>query len=283
VPSFAQANPNVELSEELERAVFRALEKDPEYRYPMMKDFSQALLKTPEGRTARARISSIRDEDVESVAARVENTNYPRSTDGGTAMFGSPGAPGSIDDVEVPTHSSKGMVVGVLLALLALLGGGAYYFAGRDRPSGMADAAPVGLEPPVQEEPPAQRDPEPEPDLALEEAEEADPGEPEAAQKVMLRVSTTPEGGVVKKDGFQVCDAAPCVVAVEAGEAVTLTGEKGTAKGEAKVLAQKDQSVSIQLVAPRVAAPRPAPTPKPSGPTLCEVLVDGIKILRPCE
>lgn len=287
VPPFAQANASVELSAELERAVFRALEKDPDYRYPTMKDFSQALLKTPEGRTARARISSIHpddENDAESVAARVENTNYPRSTEGGTAMFGSPGAPGSRDDVEVPTHSSKGMVIGVLVALLALLGGGAYYFADRGKPTGVADAAADGPEPAaaVAAETPAQKD-EPIPEAAVE-PEQPEEGSTEQSEKVVLHVTTTPSGGVVKKDGFQVCDAAPCDVEVEPGAAVTLSGEKGAAKGEAKVLAQKDQSVSIALVAPRgLPRPVPAPSPKPSGPTLCEVMVDGIKILRPCE
>ena len=57
-----------------------------------------------------------------------------------------------------------------------------------------------------------------------------------------------------------------------------LLAKKGRAKGSTKVLAQKDQTVKIKLVAPRVAAPRPPPKPR-----LCEVEVDGIKILRPCK
>ena len=57
-------------------------------------------------------------------------------------------------------------------------------------------------------------------------------------------------------------------------ETLELGAEKGPLKGKAKVLAQKDQRVTIKLSAP-VAAP-------PKGPRMCEVEMDGLKILRPC-
>jgi len=121
------------------------------------------------------------------------------------------------------------------------------------------------------------------------------PAPPPVKGDVVLHIVTAPSGGIVRKDGFQVCDAAPCDLTVQFNEAVILTAQKANMKGEAKVLAQKDQNVAIQLFAPRPTRKRkrkktasapsrlssPAPAAKP--PALCEVMVDGIKILRPCK
>jgi hypothetical protein len=45
-------------------------------------------------------------------------------------------------------------------------------------------------------------------------------------------------------------------------------------RGKAKVLAQRDQKVTIKLAG--------AAAPKAQGPAMCEVIVDDLKILRPC-
>lgn len=291
VPPFALANPSVQLSPELERVVMRALEKDAEYRFPTMKDFQNALLKTPEGRAARARISSIHpdDEDEELVANRIENSQFPpaRSAAHGTAMFGSPGgrsASAGAEDVQLPTHSSRAMTVGLLVAACAILAGGGYYYFQKKPASHVPTAVPATEEPSVAATASALEEEKKEPSPSVETAPA--PVEPALPPRVVLRVATDPAGAIIQKDGFQVCDASPCEVEVERGSAVTLVAQKGTSRGEAKVLAQKDQAVSIQLVAPRSPAPSPrapAPALKDTGPALCEVMVDGIKILRPCQ
>jgi hypothetical protein len=91
---------------------------------------------------------------------------------------------------------------------------------------------------------------------------------------VKLEVITEPPGATVSKNGFQVCDATPCEVTASINETLELQGEKGPLKGKAKVLAQKDQKVTIKLAPPVAAAPK--------GPRMCEVEMDGLKILRPC-
>ena len=96
---------------------------------------------------------------------------------------------------------------------------------------------------------------------------------PPPANSVKLEVVTDPPGATLMKNGFQVCDATPCEVTAGVNETLELTGEKGPLKGKAKVLAQKDQRVTIKLTAPVVAAPRAR---------MCEVEIDGLKILRPC-
>jgi len=90
---------------------------------------------------------------------------------------------------------------------------------------------------------------------------------------VKLEVITDPPGATLMKNGFQVCDATPCEVTATVNETLELSGEKGPLKGKAKVLAQKDQKVTIKLAAPVAAPPKQR---------MCEVEIDGLKILRPC-
>jgi hypothetical protein len=92
--------------------------------------------------------------------------------------------------------------------------------------------------------------------------------------EVRLHVTTEPDGAEVSKGGFQVCAATPCDVVVPRLEGVELEARKGTLKGQVKILAQQDQTITIPLAAP---LPR-----KPSAPKLCEVDLNGLKILRPC-
>ena len=95
-----------------------------------------------------------------------------------------------------------------------------------------------------------------------------------AVTGVRLSVTTEPDGAVVLKNGFQVCDTTPCEVLATPNETLELEGKKGGLRGKAKVLAQRDQKVTIKLAA--------AAAPKPQGPAMCEVIVDDLKILRPC-
>jgi hypothetical protein len=69
-----------------------------------------------------------------------------------------------------------------------------------------------------------------------------------------------------------VCDATPCQVNAAPNEQLELSAKKDALTGKAKVLAQKDQKVTIKLLAPVKAAPR-----------MCEVDgVDGLKVWRAC-
>ncbi len=287
VPPINEVNPDVKVSPELARAVHKALEKDPDDRYPDMKAFTQRLLSTPEGRAARALTSSMSgaspvefpDEDP---SMRVESSRYPKpaSTDG-TAMFGSPGQePLGDDPPVVPTHASKAGYYAGAVVLLGLAAFAAWSFSSEE-PKTLVDA-PAPDQPPPAATPPEEEPETPVAPVSSGEGTEKGPEASTTLQAVTLSVVTDPEGGVVFKEGFQVCDAAPCDVKVPLNDAVTLSAEKAGRKGEAKVLAQKDQTVTIKLAAPRVAPPRPASPPSPKG-QLCEVMVDGIKILRPCQ
>ena len=95
---------------------------------------------------------------------------------------------------------------------------------------------------------------------------------PASSSGIKLDVTTEPAGATVTKNGFQVCDQTPCHVMAELNETLELEAAKGALRAKARVLAQRDQKVTMKLVAPGKPKPR-----------LCEVEVDGLKILRPCQ
>ena len=96
------------------------------------------------------------------------------------------------------------------------------------------------------------------------------------SSSVKLSVVTEPPGAMLNKDGFQVCDKTPCEVLAAPNETLELEAKKDGLTGKAKVLAQRDQNVRIVLTG------APAGKKVPTSGRLCEVEVDGIKILRAC-
>jgi hypothetical protein len=98
----------------------------------------------------------------------------------------------------------------------------------------------------------------------------------DAPKEVTLHIVTEPPGAVLLKAGFQVCDTTPCDVVVSRNDPIELEARKGNLKGAARILAQHAQTVTINLAG---AAAKPK---APAGPRMCEVEVEGLKILRPC-
>jgi len=152
-----------------------------------------------------------------------------------------------------------------------LLGGGAaaFFLRGGSTTPIAASAQPKPAEP----APAAAPTPEPPAVPSVAPAPTPAVATPAAPVGVKLEVVTDPPGATLMKNGFQVCDATPCEVTAGVNETLEFTVEKGTLKGKAKVLAQKDQRVTIKLAAPVVG---------PAKPRMCEVEMDGLKILRPC-
>jgi hypothetical protein len=98
---------------------------------------------------------------------------------------------------------------------------------------------------------------------------------------VRLSIESVPMGATVLQGGFQVCDETPCRLEVARGSAVELEAKLGNRRGSARVLAQQDQRVRIELGAPGVGGARPA-----SKDCWTEVITDaGIKMPRrvPCR
>jgi hypothetical protein len=170
------------------------------------------------------------------------------------------------------------LVFGLLtLSLVAAAAGGWFFFG--SPAAGSRQRSPAASSPPPISEPPAKKSEPAAPPASLEQrAPQVQAVEPPSATSkatVRLSIVTEPTGALVQKDGFQICDASPCELEVDSGAAVTLVARKGAQSGQAKVLAHKDQAVLIVLRAPAKKAS--------AQKKLCEVTVDGLKILRPCE
>jgi hypothetical protein len=100
------------------------------------------------------------------------------------------------------------------------------------------------------------------------------------ASSIRLEVSSDPTGATLSKNGFQVCDSTPCEVLTAPNETLEFEATKGALKGSVKVLAQRDQKVAIKLSGGTAA---PKHNEAAATPRMCEVEVDGLKILRPCK
>jgi hypothetical protein len=164
----------------------------------------------------------------------------------------------------------KAARIAALSALIAVAGGGAWFFSQRNvgttnpMPETRAAAAAVPIAPPL-------------PAMSAA-ALASDHASVTPAVGIRLDVATEPSGAILLKNGFQVCDRTPCEVVVAPAETIEFQASKGPLKGAAKVLAQRDQKVTIKLLGPPGSA-----APKPAAQRLCEVEVDGLKILRACK
>lgn len=185
----------------------------------------------------------------------------------------------STDGSREPKSKGSGLLLG-LVAAVALFGGGALWFARGMFRSEVTPAASNEFTNP-QPNPPATVSPQvipPTPPPATSVAVVTPAPDPSTSARVeptgaiTLSIQTDPPGALLKKDGFQVCDKTPCDLELHTGDAVQLDAELGNKRGTAKVLAQKNQTVTIPLRAPA----------GPKKEKLCEINVGGLKILRPC-
>lgn len=296
-PAMRAIYPALEISSELEGVVQRALAKDPNYRFQTMNELSQALAATPEAQYAglRAPYSQLATDGQASLGphAGANPTAQQFLAKPGVGQADAGGLPtdaaraavtlprqetgvesraetqlGGETVTGAPAKSGGGIIVFALVGGLVVAGGAAAFLL--RGPAGSAHDAAVSAKPsepglPVAPEPPA---------AAAAAAPSAAPSTTAIAPAlVRLEVITDPPGATLMKNGFQVCDATPCEVTAGVNETLELSGEKGSLRGKAKVLAQKDQKVAIKLSA-AVAAP-----PKQR---MCEVQMGELKILRPC-
>jgi tRNA A-37 threonylcarbamoyl transferase component Bud32 len=305
-PSMRAVYPDLQISPELEGVVQRTLAKDPSYRYQTMNELAQALAGTPEGQYAglRGQYSQVMGDGRGSVVPGgagqnpsptaqqfVGNPSMPRQPGSGPELTDAARAavtmPRQDTGVEARAETQLGgeaatrppvkaggggALVLALLGVLAAGGGTAAFF--------MHGASQPQLEPSAQARPaaPPPAQVAPEPPAAAPSVPAVAPPVPSVAAPIVpadvkLEVITDPPGATLMKNGFQVCDQTPCEVTATVNETLELSGEKGPLKGKAKVLAQKDQKVTIKLAAPVAAPPKPR---------MCEVEIDGLKILRPC-
>ena len=284
--------PDLAISNELEQAVMVALAKNPDDRYQSMSEFGQALHHTPEGRLAaplaallpipKVTHDTFRPARGPATATSPQFTApAPEVTEGiavevrsVATLVGVANASAEPDAPNSGQHVVPVKRAGLSRFALSALGGllliavsaGAWVKASRGRTVLPATTAASSMPSAVMAQ-------------ASASAPSAAPPAASVSVRVALSITTEPPGATLLKDGFQVCDSTPCTLDAQPDEAIELEAHKGTLKGTSRVLAQRDQAINIVLAAAPAAINRPS-RPKAR---LCEVTVEGLKILRPCQ
>ena len=309
-PHMVTVCPDLRISPELQTVIMQALSKDPAQRHASMHEFAQAILATPEGLGSRAHHVGITDvpasQFMTASAAHPTAAQFGSSQPHATAAQFGPGAgatpaPGASmappeelgraqtqlgaethSPTPAPTRRSAWPLAAALgVAGIIGMGGIILAVAARARGGPPVEASAELTQPPPSAValPPASAVLPPTEASAAPAASVA-----EAANSVKLWVQTDPEGAVLMKNGFQVCDETPCDVIASPNETLELEARKGAQRGTAKVLAQRDQKVDIKLATPS-SKPQPKPVAKPEGkPCLRERMQGDIKIVEviPC-
>jgi len=296
--------PDLAISRDLEAAVMVALAKNPDDRYQSMSEFGQALHHTPEGRLAAPLAALLPIPKVTHDTFRPARgaatatspqfaTAAPNSSPNSSSRIGiepksvatlvgvaNANGEGEVTQPEMasarPRLSRKTFsLLGGLLLLAAAAGAWVKGSLGRSAKlvgsSTLPDSSHSRLSPSTVRaaSTPEPASASPTPSVAL-------------PVRVTMSITTDPPEAALFKNGFQVCDSTPCTLEAQQDEGMELQGRKGTYKGTLRVLAQRDQTINIVLVAapPSINRSAKAAAPKVK---LCEVVVEGLKILRPCQ
>jgi serine/threonine protein kinase len=276
-PHMVTVCPDLKISPELQAVIMTALAKQPEQRHQSMSAFSQAILDTPEGRAIGGGHQASMIPEVPasqfsaSPASHATAAQFGNSQPAVTAAQFGAGGPTPPQESSIPPERNRattplsevqGTGAEVARAQTQL---GAETSAPTQAPKKSSSAAAIavvaaiavikrGAPEPVasaetarrpEPDPPPQPTPVPTPVLAA--SVPVAPSASAAPSGIKLSVVTDPAGAVVTKDGFQVCDGTPCEVTAAPSETLTLEARKGTLRGSAKVLAQRDKKVEIKL------------------------------------
>jgi serine/threonine protein kinase len=286
-PDMRSLHPSLQISPELERAVYQALEKEPSRRFDSMAALTDALGATPEANLdipiPLARPTG--REVAEKRAGRGDDQLARASTQPELAT--APTEPlARVPARERGRVKTLGVLAafGLLASFGAVVGGWRWWAARLPAPglaqetatampsSGFADAAASAPEPVSTSRPSVVVSSEPEP-------------------SILIHVETRPAGAVVKKregeSWFQVCATSPCDYPARRDERLELLAELGAMRGTGSVLARTPQTVTITLAAARSVAGTAASTGG-KRTDQCEFCVprgdpDCIKVLRPCN
>ena len=279
-----------QVSPELEAMIAKAISKAPADRYQTMSALAEALLACPEGAgiSRRSMLPSMADgmgsnptisippPPPPADPAHTSATHVRAQTASGQEITASVPPPSTGGKGKIFIGLGAGIAALVTVGFVVLRPGSAPPITGSPNVPTVAavvSSAPVADPPPV----PAAAATSVAPTIApvLNDG------------KIRVQIETDPPGGSVKNDGFAVCAASPCELAVKPGEKLVLTAERGDLKGELKVQALRDDTFRIPLKkggGGGKATPTAKPSPGGEAPCFNEIMgIDGKMSVVPCR
>jgi len=223
VPAISELNPNAEVSRELELVIGKALAKDPNDRYEDTEELAEAVRCALQGEVSRATLMT------------------PASA------FG----PASADLLDVVPRRRASRWVWAA-TILGVAGVTAWFALGpMARPGSGAEAAPAGADQGLPEAESSTAAAPPRHGLEIDELEPV-------PTTVDVHVATDPVGArILFGDGAEACPASPCTLETEFGSTLVLRAKLGKRRGRTAVTPTQEETVLIELVAPKRASAKP--------------------------
>ncbi len=255
LPPLRSMNPEVKVSPELDAVIAKTLEKEPDARFQSMGEVAAALAMTPEGRATEARPSLVPQVSLEEFdraaaeSAREFALLQKKPPEAAAVTIASQGADRAEtvlagEDQSPASRSRKGLYA-AFIGVAALAAGGsilAMKLMPRTSHRTVTSVTSVAT-----------------PDLPPSGSAPIVTPANNQESTININVVTDPPGALVFKNGFQVCDSSPCKVMAVPNETLEIQARSDKLRGSAKVLAQRDQTVKIQLEAAKMKALAPPP------------------------
>jgi len=242
-PPIDEVNPNAKVSRELELVIRKALAKDPDDRYQDTEELAEAVVCALDGRLSRA--TRMTPPSALGLPSTTELNSVPRRK---TSPW---------------VWAATGLGVAAVLAWVAL--------GSISGPAGEADAS----------EPPGELSPVAE---VLEPKEETvgylGPADAEPTPALVnVHVASDPPGARILRDnGNEVCGATPCTLEVARGATLVLRAKLGKRRGHTAITPTQEETVLIELTAPKKPAPKPRKTRAPQRKTDAQARASDLKV-----
>ena len=227
-PAIDEVNPHASVSQELELVIRKALAKSPDDRYQDTEELAEAIVCALDGRVSRA------------------TRRTPPSALGSPLASPLDSVPRRKTSPWVWAAAAMGAAGLVLWSALGSLSSQA----------SEAEASAVPFQPPpVAETPEVAEEPPPIPEAEAEEP-----------LWVQVHVATDPAGARISYEGgSEACASTPCTLEVTRGATLVLHGKLGKRRGRTAITPSEEETVLIELLAPKRPTPKPrsAQIPKP--------------------
>ncbi len=226
LPPIREINPRATLSREIELVIRKALSKDPDDRYQDTEELAEAVRCALDGRLSLATAMAPPAVKVPSSLSYFDPVPRRKS----------------------PRWIWAAAVLGAVGALTWVALGSGQGGRGVPEPTVISPATAA----------PAFADRDPMPDAPVVEAVQQE------VDVVRVHVATDPAGAsVAYSDGSSACDEAPCTLEAAPGATLVLRAKLGKRRGRVTVTPTGDESILIELKAPRKAAAKPPPKSEP--------------------